>query len=206
MKEHTDQHLAVFNTFNAPDPHSYGVFKMLQDIFPAFAEKIFYRNHFLRNLILSGQNPMNILDWPICGACETLAPWSEPVIRHNKLVDTCTCMADGCGRVTLNPVTFRTWLRDELKKKAPPEVIDAIDVAVDLVAARMMQSAITLMENTIAAHSNENLQNMGLVGTDGQPIQTETPTVKKTLTDEKIDLEAEKRRISMEVNADVRPI
>lgn len=146
---------AMQNMFAQPDPASAGVYNSLMSIYPAFAKKIFERGDFMSKLVRSGMNPMFILDYPICGRCEALAPQSGP--------NRCTCMRESCGHTTVNPVTFRVWLKDELKRKAPPQVVDAIDLAVDSVALTMMRMAERELKNAMAG----DVQRRSLIMPDG---------------------------------------
>ena len=130
--------LAFNNTLQIPDEHSFGVFKMLEDVYPAFSKKLFEGNDIMQALVMSGHNPMDIMEYPICGSCETLAPYNGYAIKDGKYVPKCTCMKEKCGKTTINPITLKTWAKYELKKKAPPEYVEAMDYAIDMIAMNMM--------------------------------------------------------------------
>jgi hypothetical protein len=119
---------------------------MLQDVYPAFSRKIFEGNELMQRLVMTGYNPMDIMDYPVCGRCETLAPWSGFGVSYGKKYRKCTCVRPGCGASTTNPVTFRKWVKEELKKKAPADFMDALDLAVDKIAQRMLEKYIFEMQ------------------------------------------------------------
>lgn len=138
-KEHSQSHRAMLKSFEMPDERSFGVFKMLNDVYPAFAKQLFQNNALMERLVMSGHNPMDILDYPICGKCETLAPYSGYVIRNNKYIQKCTCVADKCGATTVNPITLRDWIKYEMKKRVSEDFYEAIEVAIDQIAFTMLQ-------------------------------------------------------------------
>lgn len=195
-REISDKHKAVFNTFRVLDPYSYGVFKMLDDIYPAFAKKIFDENNFMQRLVMSGLNPMYILDYPICGRCETLASMSGYKVKNGRMVDVCTCHK--CGASTTNPVLLREWMRDELKKKSPEKTIDMIDYAVDEVALIMMRKAVREMEELISGQKPDSL-----IDINGKPLKCEV-----TLEEvhEPVDLDEELKKLAAEEDLDVQQI
>lgn len=141
MAELTNAHRAMYNSFTNRDPHTEGVYKLFMDIYPAFAKKIFEGGHFVAKLVRTGMNPIDILDYHICGRCEALAPLDGYAWRNNRWVNRCTCMREGCGHTTVDPVTLREWMADELKHKAPPNIAEMADTAVDVIAASMMRKA-----------------------------------------------------------------
>lgn len=129
---------AMASGLTNPDERSVGVYKMLMDVYPAFSKKLFERNELMNYLVMTGNNPMDILDYPICGKCETLALWHGTILKDGKYYDKCTCIAHGCGATTVNPITLRDWIKLELHKKAPPEYIEAIEFCVDRIAHQML--------------------------------------------------------------------
>lgn len=153
---------SIFNQFAMPDEHSFGVFKMLADVYPAFSKKIFEGNELMQKLVVSGYNPMDIMDYPVCGKCETLAPYSGVVVKNGKRVQKCTCVKHGCAATTVNPVTFRNWIKDELKRKAPADFMDALDYAVDKVAKRMLDKYILEMRSAAFAFRQIASKKMGV--------------------------------------------
>lgn len=154
MRERPLARQAIFSSFAMPDEKSFGVYKALNDVYPAFAEKLFENNDLMRKIVMSGYNPMDILDYPVCGKCETLAAYNGYVVIKGKRYSKCTCLRQGCGHTTNNPVTLRAWMKDELKKKAPPEYIDTIEFAIDGIAAKMIQMHMQYLKKLQADYSN----------------------------------------------------
>lgn len=155
MKDREDlfaPHRAMANLFSQPNPENLGVYKMLDELYPAFKEKIFQGNQFMRNLVLSGYSPLHILDYPICGKCETIAVLDGYAEKDGYLYDACSCFAEGCGHRTINPVTFRVWMIEELKRKAPPDIVEAAEYAVDFVAERMLRIAGRDLQEILEKH------------------------------------------------------
>jgi len=168
-----EKYNALFNTFKQPDPHSFGVFKMLQDFYPEFAEKIFDDNKVMERIVMYGHNSMDILQYPICGHCETLAAYDGYGHKYGKLVKRCTCFK--CGHSTNDPVIFRTWILDELKKKAPADIAESLDYAVDMVAEKMVAVAMEQLRATVMTTLSPKPM---LVDSKGNPIQEPEPIVK----------------------------
>ncbi len=146
---------AMFQSFGLPDEQSFGIYKELQKVYPAFAQKLFENNGLMQRLIMSGYNPMHMLDYPVCGRCETLAVYDGYAMSGGKRYDRCTCVREGCGASTTNPVTLRVWMRDELKKKVKPEFFETIEDAVDGIAAQMMLSHVKRMRYELERHNAE---------------------------------------------------
>jgi len=160
-----------------PDERSVGVLKILRDIYPAFEKKIFESNKIMERLIMSGFNSMDILQYPICGKCETLAPYSLSVIKNGKRVQTCTCMR--CRQTTVNPVTFRDWIKDEIRHKATPEILSILEYAVDRMAERMVQRYTQKANSIVETQNMQNRHRMGIVMPDGSTheVPEEEPMV-----------------------------
>ena len=204
---------AIYSSFANPDPASVGVYNMISEVYPAFAKKLFHNNKFMEKLVMTGLNPMHILDYPICGRCETLAVPDKPILKDGKWHKRCGCFADGCGAKTIDPITLKDWLRDELKKKAPKSYVDKIDYVLDKIALAML---VRFERSTRAVKEKsrfENQRKMGLLDSYGNPIipttEYETPKRHKvTLTESSkpVDLGEEAKRIGKEENADVRQI
>jgi hypothetical protein len=171
VKELSDAHKMMFNSLAMPDERSFGVFNMLKDIYPAFTDKLFEGNDIMRRLVMSGLNPMDILDYPICGKCETIAPYSGYVKRGDKLVGKCTCMKEKCNYTTVSPVTLRAWLRDEMKKKVPEDFYDAIEYAVDGIAASLMLKQIRDSKEIMQKKRASDCKSMGIVLSDGSEYE-----------------------------------
>lgn len=164
-KEHAPVYQAMFNMLASPDPRSYGVYKMLDTVYPAFAKKIMDGNRHLYDLLMSGYNPMDILDYFVCDRCECLSAQSGRVRRGKNWYVQSTCLNPKCGHTTTNPHTLRDWMRDELKKKATPETIDYIDIVVDQIAESMVRKAsLELASQTLLADRLRNPR----IGQDGE--------------------------------------
>ena len=155
MSEKSLAHQALTSTFAMPDERSFGVFKMLNDVYPAFAKKILDGNVLMTSLVMSGYNPMDILDYPICGKCETLAPYNGYGIKDGKVVQRCTCVADKCGASTLNPVTLRQWIKYEMKKKVSEDFYEAIELAIDEIAYTMLMKQMMEVNHYMKLHNKK---------------------------------------------------
>jgi hypothetical protein len=166
-KELGNEYNAMLQTFTTADDRSYGVFNMLQDVYPAFAQKLFQGNDIMQRIVMSGFNPMDILDYPICGKCETLAPFDGYGIKYGKTVNRCTCMSEKCGHSTLDPVTLRDWMKYEMKKKVDPEFFEAIEVAIDMIAYTMLKKHTKELQDAINYKNGTDSQNNGIIMPDG---------------------------------------
>lgn len=113
------------------DPHSMGVHKALQEVYPALAKKLFEGNKLMEVLVMSGRNMADIMTYPICGKCETLALWSG--------WKQCTCTRTGCNSTTKNPPTLRDWLKYEMRKKMTAEQLEYLDIKIDMIADSMLR-------------------------------------------------------------------
>lgn len=164
-----DAHIALFNTFGKEDPHSVGLAKLLNELYPKFAKQLFHRNPFMERLVKSNFNPMEMLDYPICGKCETLAAPTDPIIKNGRVIQRCGCMAEGCGAITNSPVTLRTWMIDELKHKAPADIAEIAEIAVDYTALSMMRKAMGEYERVLG--KTEEQRKAGLLKADGTPYR-----------------------------------
>ena len=151
----------------APDERSFGVFKMLNEVYPAFAKKIFEGNSLMQKLVMSGMNPMDILEYPICRKCETLAPYDGFVRRGNEIVPRCTCVNEKCGVSTINPVTLREWTRQEMKKRVSEDFYEALEYAVDLVARSMIQKLQNDLQSALNVKKAQDREKIGIIMTDG---------------------------------------
>ena len=193
---------AIIQSFSNPNPESVGIYKMIDEVYPAFAKKIFENNEFMKNIVMSGYSPMFILDYPICGRCETLAAYSGYAKKNNRIVSACSCFATGCGATTKDPATFRQWLTVELKKKAPPSFVDNIEFAVDTAAQGMVQKYIQEAREQYA-NQNGGKQQSGLVDMYGNSTNQQHYEVTQEVTTSKIDLKEEALKIGREHNLDV---
>lgn len=201
MTELNASQKAMFKTFETPDPHSFGVFKMLQDLYPAFAQKIFSGNPFMKRIVMSGYNPMSILDYPICGRCETIASPDIPKYKNGKKHTACICFANKCGATTLDPITFKTWLKDELKHKAPPDIAENAEFVVDQIAFRMMKVAMQNLENSMKQQSFANNKKLGILMPDGSERQVDDSKKNKE-AQEFLDSEIQRLKNNFKVEGD----
>lgn len=183
---------AIMGSFSNPNPESIGVFRMIDEVYPSFAKKIFQNNDFMRDVVMSGYSPMHILDYPICGRCETIAAYSG--------ANQCSCFGKGCGATTVNPITFRQWLIMELKRKAPASFMENVEVAVDAAAMGMMQKYIQDAKAQLAKEKGGQSQGMGILDMYGNEAKQEHYEVTQEIRNSKVDLEEERRKIAEEEN------
>ena len=162
-----DANQAILQSFQARDSHSVGVMEILNELYPAFAKKIFEGNAILETLVMTGYNMMDILDYPICGKCESLALIDEPIIKEGRTIPRCTCVKPGCCVSTIRPVRFRDWIAYELKKKAPPAIMEVIDYAIDDVAEKMLR---VIAHNIRVAQAKERAEQQAEMGITVQEI------------------------------------
>lgn len=195
---------AIINSFANANPDSFGVMKMINDVYPAFAKKIFQNNESMRKIVMSNLNPMYILDYPICGHCEAISALSGKVMRNGEAVDVSRCFV--CDRTTTEPITLREWLAMELKRKVPEKYFEEIEYAVDTVALSMMRTYMRDVKNLMQSDRQEQARKMGLVDTYGNPIAVSDEyhhEVTLTESSTPIDLEEEARKIGREVRLNV---
>ena len=138
----TDAHRAMAQLFKNPDPRSLGVMDFIFDVYPLFYRKIFKNNKLMERVVMTGLNGMDILDYFVCGRCESIAPQSGTVLKDGVFVPQCTCTADGCGATTVNPPTLREWLMYELRKKAPPGFETILSMAMNNIAQTYLRKAL----------------------------------------------------------------
>ena len=165
MRERSVAHQAVFNSFSQVDERSKGVVDMIKDVYPAFAKKIFEGNRLMQAIVMSGYNMMDILDYPICGSCESIALFNEYGTKDGRQVDRCTCVK--CGQSTLEPISFRQFIVMEMKKKVKPEFMNELDLIVDRLAQDMMLATIAKLRNEFMKHNAVGNKKMGIVMSDG---------------------------------------
>ena len=170
---------AMRKVFENPDPRSYGVYRMIQEIYPALAKKMFENSELMRKLVMTQYNPMDILDYPVCGKCESIAAWNGLARKNGKLVRKCTCVADGCHASTADPPTFRTWLVYEMKKKAPADFAEVAEYIVDGMALRLVKKAKDDYVELLKDIREPRNQAMGLVNANGKPIRSDVQPKKK---------------------------
>jgi len=177
-REHSKAHVAMMHSFAQPDEHSYGVFKMLNDVYPAFAKKLFENNDLMKTLVMTGYNPMDILDYPVCGKCETLAAPDGYAIKNGRQYCKCLCFAKHCGATTVNPISLRKWMKYELKKRVSEDFFDAIEVSVDSIAAAMLQRYQQETSGIIKQHNNMQREKRNIVLLDGTEVNpTKEPPI-----------------------------
>lgn len=160
-KERSNAHNALFDSFNLKDPRSFAVMQFIEEVYPAFAEKLFNNNYFMEMLVTSQYNPMDILDYPVCGRCETLAAWDRHGVKDGRRYRACSCFAKGCGHRTINPVTLRYWMRDELKSKAPPLMMERVEDMVDETILGMLKLAQRQVDDALVERFSQLNPKMG---------------------------------------------
>lgn len=143
----SEAHDALKEVFTSGDPHSLGLLNLLRDLYPKFEKHIFRNNRMMELVVKSGYNPMNILEYPICGHCETIASPNTPVVKDGKVHERCTCFV--CGQHTIDPINMKQWMMEELKNKAPKEIAEIAEVATDVVAMKMMTMALRKYEKVV---------------------------------------------------------
>lgn len=196
-KSITLAHEAMANVFAQADPHSMGVLKSLMDIYPAFAEKLFHNNKMMQTLVLSNMNPMDILDYPICGRCETLAAGYGTTMKDGQRVKQCKCLVESCGAVTPNPITLREWIFYETKRKVSPEYHAALPYIVDRLAMIYMQKAEKEYEQIDYRINMEHAATLGVYMPDGSMHKVEQqPTItREERSASEVDIEEIKKEI-----------
>jgi len=175
-KEHSPVYMAMHNMLAQNDPHSFAVLKMIKDIYPAFERKIKDENDFMYKLVMSGYNPMDLLDYPVCDRCEGLAAWNGWT-NDRRPRHIAECMNEKCGHTTYNPPLFREWMRQELKKRAPDNVIEAIDYAMDDICSSYIRTAYSKLMCEIALADSIRSPKMGITEQPNQ-ILPEVPQAK----------------------------
>lgn len=183
---------AMFEMYQSPNPESVGVAHMIETIYPALARKIFASgDKLVKHFAMTKYNPLKLMNMPLCGKCEALAYRDEDVLKDGVKVETCRCMQ--CGTLTLRPVKFRDWLKDELRGKMPKGSEKQLDGNfVDAQAMVQVSRAMREYMRLNALVSPEKNERMGLVEeTTGVVSQSAFPNPKVVhLTSE----EAEHRR------------
>ena len=139
---------ALENVLSQPNSHAMGVMKLLDQYYPALAKKVFEGNPLMEVMVKANFCSMDILVYPMCGRCESLAayfkyastPDGKPLKdKFGKTVGVCKCRK--CGAETIAPISFYEWCLMELKKKAPEDIGTELIMAVDIVAERLMTDA-----------------------------------------------------------------
>ena len=143
MMDEPKRYDAFRNILGQRNPHTEGVMSILREYYPAFAKKVLDRNPLVAMFVKYNFCTMDILLYPVCGHCETLAayyPANPPVYDDDgKAIPACRCLK--CGAVTLNPITFEDWCLMELKRKAPETIGFDLLVARDALADRLLKDA-----------------------------------------------------------------
>jgi hypothetical protein len=142
------RYAALRNILVQPNSHSIGVMKLLDKYYPAFAKKVLHKNPLVKKMVENNFCNLDILIYPICGRCETLASYFSYAILEGQLVGVCKCHK--CHTETLNPITFKDWCIMELKKKAPDTIESDLEAARDIIAEKLMAQAQRLYRKTVA--------------------------------------------------------
>lgn len=148
MTNTENKYAAFNNVLGQRNSHSVGVMNLLKEYYPAFAKKVFERNPLMEKLAMANFCTLDILLYPICGHCETLAAYSRyaqnpdgtnMMTPDGDYIGVCTCLK--CGKETVNPITFFDWCLMELKRRAPQEIDESLVMATDLLAERLLNDA-----------------------------------------------------------------
>jgi hypothetical protein len=143
-----DKYEALQNKLIQPNAHSIGVLRLVEGYYPAFARKILERNPVMNALVMNNLCSMDILYYPICGHCETLAAWSRYIRNEDGTTGKrCTCWK--CGVHTDNPILLKDWCLLELKKRAPQDIEESLEFAVDVITQRCMVDADRIYRNAL---------------------------------------------------------
>ena len=170
-RELSEAHKAMANLFNTTDARSFAVYKFIEEVYPAFAEKLFKNGDFMTRLVMSNYNPMDIMDYPICGQCESLAAWDGIGYKDKRRYRACSCM--NCGQRTINPVTLRVWMKYELKHKAPKDFQEIADEIVDATALGMLRVAQKQVDDALYERFKHLNPKMG-TETPDEPVHRES--------------------------------
>lgn len=178
LEENKRVYNAMYDTFKTADAHSIGVLNMLNEVYPALAKKIFDNRRLLGKLIQTNLNPMDVLEYPMCSACEGLAFPHDDVWRKGKLHKSGMC---DCGRLTIDPIPFREWLYMELKRKAPEGFVENLQYVVDGIGLRMMRKSIVNLQHELEKRNGTRNEQMGLYMPDGslRPVDPDLKPKKK---------------------------
>jgi hypothetical protein len=183
-RERSVAHQAIFNSFQQKDERSLGVMGMVANVYPAFAKKIFEGNRLMQAIVTSGYNMMDILDYPICGSCESIALFNEEGIKDGVKVDRCTCVK--CGQHTLDPITFRQFILMEMKSKVKPEYFNELELIVDKLAEDMMRAVMSKLRTEFLRHNAQGNRKMGIVMPDGYTrAEVQKPVVQHLMAEPK---------------------
>ncbi len=145
-KEREDR-AGFYNKLFAPDPRTAVVLDAVNEVYPAFAQKMIAGNRYVRLLIKSNVMAMDILDFPVCGSCEQIALWDQTEVdKRGNIISVCQCMNSGCGKTTKNPITVKQWMALELKNRVKPEFWDIIDNTKDILASILANAVFTPFE------------------------------------------------------------
>lgn len=196
----TEGHQAILQSFGAMDAHSYGVLQVLMEIEPKIAKKIFENNIIMETFAMSGYNCMNILDYPMCGKCETIAAPDDPAFENGHIIPKCSCLAKGCGHTTRNPVTLKEWLLYELKRKAPADIADVLEYAIDDLAYAMVSKVVAERNSVLAKLAPQNREDMGITKNYAPVCEEQEAFVELIIMQngERIDLNEEMRKLKEE--------
>lgn len=138
--EELKRYQAMTNLLLQPNSRSVGVIKLIDKYYPALAKKVTEGNPIMEKFVMSGFNTMDILMFPICGHCESLAAFSGGAeLKRGRYVPVCTCYK--CGKSTVDPMLMKQWCIEEIKKKAPESIGADLMTVVDLMADKMVEKA-----------------------------------------------------------------
>lgn len=146
---------AMTNLLMQPNSRTIGVIKLIDKYYPALAKKVTEGNPIMERFVTSGFNTMDILMFPVCGHCESLAAFSGGAeLKRGRYVPVCTCYK--CGKSTVDPVLMKQWCMEEIKKKAPETIGEDLMAVVDLIADKMVEKAKDDLKRAMLAEKRIN--------------------------------------------------
>jgi hypothetical protein len=114
--------------------------KLLKENYPAMAKKVMEGNPLVVAMAQYNLCTMDILKYPICNHCETLALWTRfKMLDDGRRVGVCVCPK--CNTESVDPLKVDEWIMMELKKKAPDVTIDDLVFATDETAKKIVDRA-----------------------------------------------------------------
>lgn len=138
--EELKRYQAMTNLLMQPNSRTIGVIKLIDKYYPALAKKVTEGNPIMELFVNSGFNTMDILMFPMCGHCESLAAFSGGAeLKRGRYVPVCTCYK--CGKSTVDPMLMKQWCIEEIKKRAPESIAQDLMTVVDVMADKMVSKA-----------------------------------------------------------------
>jgi hypothetical protein len=136
------------NVFKQSNAHTVGVLKLLKNYYPALEKKVLEGNPLVIAMVKNNMCNMDILNYPICGHCETLALFTKYAITNkDRIVEVCQCPK--CNAETIGPLTVLEFCLMELRKRAPMTIEEDLVGATDAIAERFVKKANWILRKTI---------------------------------------------------------